>query len=100
MKYRKLKFKSQIHKWDMIIPKIIHCVKFKFSPGWCGSVDWAPACEPKGRQFDSQSGHMPGLLARSPVAGCVRGNPWMNLPHIAVSHPLSLPPFPSLKVNK
>ena len=20
-----------------------------FGPGWCGSVDWAPTCEPKGR---------------------------------------------------
>ena len=25
--------------------------------------------EPKGHQFDSQSGHMPGLQARSPVGG-------------------------------
>ena len=40
-----------------------------FSPGWCGSVDWAPACKPKGYWFDSQSGHMPGLQARSPVGG-------------------------------
>ena len=37
------------------------------SPGWCGSVDWAAACELKGHRFDSQSGHMPGLWARSPV---------------------------------
>ena len=32
-----------------------------FSRSWCGSVDGTPACEPKGRWFDSQSGHMPGL---------------------------------------
>ena len=38
-------------------------------PGWCHSVDCVPACEPKGRQFDSQLGHMPGLPARSPVGG-------------------------------
>ena len=25
-----------------------------FCPGWCGSVDWVQACEPKGRWFDSQ----------------------------------------------
>ena len=37
------------------------------SPGWCGSVDRALACEPKGRWFDSQSGHMPGLWTRSLV---------------------------------
>ena len=40
-----------------------------FSPGWCGSVDWVPACEPKGRWFNSQSGHKPGLWARFPVGG-------------------------------
>ena len=27
-------------------------------PSWCGSVDWVPACEPRGGRFDSQSGHM------------------------------------------
>ena len=43
-------------------------------PGWCGSVDWVPACEPNVRQFDSQSGHMPGLRARVPRKGCMRGN--------------------------
>ena len=42
-------------------------------PGWCGSVDWVLACEPKCCWFDSQSGHMPGLWARSPV-GHVRSN--------------------------
>ena len=41
--------------------------KLLMDPGWCGSVDWVPACEPKGHQFDSQSGHTPGLQARSPV---------------------------------
>ena len=34
-------------------------------PGWCGSVDQTPACEPKHHWFDSQAGHMPGLRARS-----------------------------------
>ena len=40
-----------------------------FYLGWRGSVDWVPACEPKGHWFYSQSGHMPGLQARSPVGG-------------------------------
>ena len=71
------------------------CFKFKngkFSSGWCGSVDWALACEPKSRQFNSQSGHMPGLRARSPGGG-VRE---------ATTHFLSLSPSPplSLKTNK
>ena len=39
------------------------------SPGWCDSVDCAPACKPEGRWFDSPSGHMPGSQARSPVGG-------------------------------
>ena len=30
-------------------------------PGWCGLGGWVLACEPKGRWFDSQSGHKPGL---------------------------------------
>ena len=28
--------------------------KLLISPGWCGSVDWAPACELKGPQFWNQ----------------------------------------------
>ena len=36
-------------------------------PDWCGSVDWVPAWGLKGCRFDSWSGHMPGLWARSTV---------------------------------
>ena len=39
------------------------------SPGWCGSMAWAPTCHLRGYLFDSQSGHMPGLQARSPAGG-------------------------------
>ena len=39
------------------------------SPGWRGSVDRVLTCEPNGCRFDSQSGHMPELLDRSPVGG-------------------------------
>ena len=60
-------------------------------PGWCGSVDWVLACKPKGVQFDSQSGHMPGLWARSPVGGT-----WEATTHWCFS-PTLYPPFPSLK---
>ena len=38
-------------------------------PGWCSSMDWARACEPKGPGFGSQPGHTPGFRARSPVGG-------------------------------
>ena len=38
-----------------------HKIVQKRHPGWCGSVDWVPACEQKGPWFDSRSGPMPGL---------------------------------------
>ena len=40
--------------------------------GWCGLVDSIPACKPNGCQFDSQSGHMSGLWARSSVGGVLK----------------------------
>ena len=43
-----------------------------FSPGWCGSVDWAPACEPKGRRFNSWVGHMSMLWASPQLGVCKR----------------------------
>ena len=46
------------------------------STGWYGSVDWVLAYEPKGRWFYSQSGHMPGLRARSPVEGVWEAADW------------------------
>ena len=54
------------------------------SPGWRGSVDGVLACEPMGHWFGSQSGHMPGMQAKSPVGGTQD-----------VSLPLFLPPLPS-----
>ena len=63
-------------------------LKVIFGPAWCGSVDGAPACEPKSHRFNSQSGHTPGLQARSPEGVHERQ------PHI--DGPLFLLPFPSL----
>ena len=60
-------------------------------PGWCGSVDWALAW---------------GSLVWFPVrahtwvSGQVPSRGHMRQPHINVSLPLFLPPFPSLKINK
>ena len=74
-------------------PAPVRKVKRSSHPGWCGSVDWALACKPKGRWFNSQSGHMPGLQARSPVGGAWEAaTQWC--------FPFYLPPFPSLKINK
>ena len=61
-------------------------------PGWCGSVDWVLARDPKGLQFNSQSGHMPGLQARSPVGGVWEATN-QCLSHVDVSLPLFA--FPS-----
>ena len=67
----------------------------KTCPGWCDSVDCVPACEPKGRWFDSQSGHMPGLRARSPVRATYDATThWCFSPSLSPS--LSL----CLKINK
>ena len=65
----------------------------KGSPGWCGSVGYALFFRPKGRQFKSQSGHMPGLWVRSLVRVGTEGNQSTFFSHISIS----LPPFPSLK---
>ena len=64
------------------------------NPGWCGSVVWALACEPKGCWFDSQSGHIPGLQLRSPTRGT-----WEATTHRCFS-PSFFPSFPLSKINK
>ena len=73
---------------QMLSPPHCPLVLFKNDkrcPGWCGSVDSASACKPKGRRFPSHSGHMPGLRARSPEGGREKQ------PHIDISLLLSLP---------
>ena len=38
------------------------CIKKNIlGPDWCGLVCWALSCKGKGGQFDSRSGHIPGL---------------------------------------
>ena len=63
-------------------------------------TSWVSSCKAKDHRFDSWSGHMPGLWARFPVGGRVRGKRSMFLSHVDVSLPLFLPPFPSLKKIK
>ena len=59
--------------------------KVSESPGWCGSVDRVLAWEPKGCQFNSQSGHMLGLGTRSLV-----GDEWDTVTHWCFSPSLLL----------
>ena len=78
---------------DYFLPLTFCNLKTTPCAGWCGSVDWVPTCKPKGHQFDSQSGQMSGLRARSPV-----GSMWQATTHWCFL-PLFLPPLSSLKIN-
>ena len=43
-------------------------------PDPCGAGGWVSSFKAKGRWFDSQSEHMPGLWVQSPVRACAEGN--------------------------
>ena len=63
----------------------------RICPGWCGSMDRVLVCKPKGHWFDSQSGNMPGLGARSPVWIVWEATiHWCFSPFLSPSLPLSL----------
>ena len=51
--------------WGTAVKIPVYC------PGWCGSLDWVPACKPNQRvaHLIPSPGHMPVLQARSPVRG-------------------------------
>ena len=64
----------------------------RYHPGWCGSADSVMACKQKGRRFNSQSGHMPGLWARSLVGGVREAtNPCISHTLMSLSLPFSFP---------
>ena len=77
--------------WGHIVQVFLNFIYLNvLGPGWCGSVDSVPGCEPNSHRFDSQSAHTPGLWARSQIGGACEA---------------TLPPFPpsiplSLKINK
>ena len=63
-------------------------------PDWCGSVAWASFHKPRSCPFDSWSGHMPGLWARSLVEGVQEAtNQCFSFTLTCLS--LFLPSFPS-----
>ena len=61
----------------------------KICPGWCGSVGCELACETKGCWFNSWSGHMPVLRARSLVVGTREETDQWFSPSFSPSSPLS-----------
>ena len=73
-----------------------------FITAWCDSMDWVPACEPKVHWFNSQSGHMPGLWARSPGGGVLEATIHRCFP-LSLSLPLSknkrIKPFKNSKIG-
>ena len=90
-----------LHLWFMVNTCILQGKKEKLyikegkSHGLHGSVDWVPAYKPKGCWLYSQSGHMAGLWARSPVGGAREATThWCFSPSLSPSLPLSL------KINK
>ena len=63
-------------------PESVHSVPWKsgsVSPDRCGSVGWVSSYKVKGRQFDSCSGHMPGLQVQSLVRAHRSSNQSINL---------------------
>ena len=62
----------------------------KHSPGWCGSVDWAPACERKGCWLDSQ-GTCPGGGPDARLGVCEATHPCISSILMFLSLSFSLP---------
>ena len=73
----------------------VHSRFAQYSPGWCGSGDWALGWEPKSCGFNFGSGHMLGLWVRSLFGGVQE-----LTTHWCFSPSLSLSLTFSLKVNK
>ena len=69
--------------------------KWNSRPNWCDSVGWVSSHGPKGHRFNSSWGHMPRLLARSPVGGMPEVTNGC-FSHILVFLFLSYPSLPSL----
>ena len=76
---------------DLFPLKPVKEKNYNSSPNWCGSVGWVSPCKREGHWFNSQSGHMSGSRARSPVGG---------RPETTHSCFSPLSPSLSLKINK
>ena len=68
--------------WQSLLTKSLQC-----SPGWCGWVDWEPACELKGHWF-----HRSRIAGQAPSWWRGRGNQPTD---VSLTHPK----FPSLSFS-
>ena len=78
--------------WAYNVVKIVSSINCVVRPWLVLLRGLSMGCKSKGCQFNSQSGHMPGLQAGSPV-GAMWGE---SQPHTDVSLPFFIPPSPSL----
>ena len=68
---------------------------YRISPGWCGSVDWAPGLHTKGLLVQFPIRAHTRVAGQVPSRGCVRGNHTLMFLSFSVSRP-----SPRLKLNK
>ena len=84
-----------INMCRQVILEMSELVKNYFSPGWSSSVDWAPACKPKGHWFHAQSRTHAWVAGQVPSRGVQE-----ETTHWCLSPSLS-PPLPlCLKIQK
>ena len=65
--FYKMKIKEDVNAEVMQEKIFVEIFSFKQNFGVLAGVAQCTECWPKGHWFDSQSGHMPGLQARSPL---------------------------------
>ena len=82
------------HKFDNLEEMDQFLKKYKQLPWLVWLSGLGIVRKSKGHRFDSRSGHVPGLWARSP-AGTMREATGQYFSNTGVSLPLFLPPFPS-----
>ena len=77
---------------------ILNYTEMQRGPGWCSSVDWVPACEPKGRLVPPVRAHA-WVVGQVPSRRHVRGNRALMFLSFSFSLPSHLSIY-SLQMNK
>ena len=76
---------------DLEYFRVLEYIKIFFlCPGLCGLVNGAPACEPKGRWFNSQSRAHAWVAGQVPSRGYMRGNHSLMFLCLSFSFPFPL----------